>query len=411
MKRPPAGSSPPEEGGLAWLSDIPFDGAWYPIANTAQLNDVDEGANGGSTIESAIIAQWNGFGANSTGKIWVSLASGHEQNNNQGWQNFTASINLNVDVPAWTLEHVGTSRTWLEAWPFPYNPVDPENPTTTERFRGALGGNHYPASLASSQAGLRDGLPVGRHTYHSQVVIESTNRLMTFSGYAQAGIDYSLFGRSMKVDGYDIVNHLYDPPDTYTDVPGSAQGNPATVARHPDSENVYWCNSGPLFRRWNKADGTWTSLTITGLTSPDKRFIYYKGSLIDAVRSKWVGISLSTDLVSIDVSNESASSLAGTWVALSIPQTTTYADYSDLVHDLDNDRYIWLGGQSNTNTAPTGTLTTCYAITPDTGVMTAINTVLSPINGCQNRMHYFSNLGVIAYVPNFFSNVLVMRTR
>jgi hypothetical protein len=74
-------------------------------------------------------------------------------------------------------------------------------------------------------------------------------------------------------------------------------------------------------------------------------------------------------------------------------------DYSSLVHDLDNDRYITVQGA------------VMYAIDPVTGASSVIGSVPKAVNGAQNRLAYFQQVGGVAYLPQFSSDILFLPTR
>ena len=134
----------------------------------------------------------------------------------------------------------------------------------------------------------------------------------------------------------------------------------------------------------------WSTITPTGGNPGSWQF---HPSLIDASRNRWVHLNEFNYLQSIDLTTSGS-----TQVAIS-GALTAIDDYSAVVHDLDNDRYITVQG------------TSIYAINPVTGVSTLLGTVPAAVNGIHNRLAYFKELGGIAYLPGFSSNILFMPTR
>jgi hypothetical protein len=69
------------------------------------------------------------------------------------------------------------------------------------------------------------------------------------------------------------------------------------------------------------------------------------------------------------------------------------------VHDTDNDRYVTVQG------------TVMYAISPVTGESVVIGNVPAAVNGVNNRLAYFRDVGGIAYLPQFNSDIFFLPTR
>src|SRR2546423_482105 len=78
---------------------------------------------------------------------------------------------------------------------------------------------------------------------------------------------------------------------------------------------------------------------------------------------------------------------------------TTQLEQSGFVHDLDNDRYLVLDGAGMV-----------YAINPTSGATAVIFKMPTPSNGVFNRFAYFKDLGGVAYLPRFASNIIFMPT-
>jgi hypothetical protein len=324
------------------------------IANTAKLNGVWAEGNG-TQLGANVINSWNGLAAGPT-TWWAAANGGHDQGNRDGWENKVFKLDLAADAPRWTMVHPGSR--WVDVSIY----------------------SHY-----------ADGLPTSRHSYYASQFIAARNRVMQFGVSAPYAIGFAppAFQGGPNVDGFDIVTSRWDPARTYADAPFSWTA--MSVTKHPVTEDVYISARGK-FARWTQATNTWLILQPTGLGSLTSW--QFHPSVIDPVRNRWVHLNENGPVLQfVDLSTMVGSKLAITGAVTSVK------DYSPLVHDLDNDRYVTLQGSN------------VYTIDPATGVSTLLAMVPRPVNGVHNRFAYFKDLGGIAYLPEFSSNVLFIPTR
>jgi hypothetical protein len=296
---------------------------------------------------------------------------------NGQWSNKVVSIDLSANAPTWVLQYRGSE----------YSSV----PTYQQMDSGKL--DYY-----------LDGLPTSRHTYYANQYIGKRNRIMMFyDGAAYGGGSHI----SAAVDGYRIGDKRYDPAGTWAKssiyTSSGANSFVPTAAKHPVTEDVYLGNNG-IFQKWTQATGTWSSIPI--YNPPGWEF---HGSVIDATRNRWVYCD-SGVLQFIDLN---------TWVVSTLPVTgvANFADiasqaYNTILHDLDNDRYLLIVG--NSYNGPDGQPPypgRVYGINPTTGAATLVASIPAAFNGVNNRATYFQSLGGVAYLPAYDSNILFMPTR
>jgi hypothetical protein len=328
----------------------------YPIAKTANLDGVWAQGNG-SSMESNVINAWNGLAAGPT-TWWAAANGGHDQGNGNGWENKVYKIDLAADKPMWTLVHPGSPRTAVTA------------------------ADHY-----------ADGLPTSRHTYYSSQYIASRNRIMLFGAAAPYSIGFPApaFQAGANVDGFDVSAKKWDPAGTYANSP--VFNTAMSVAKDPATDDVYVA-ARAKFAKWSAATNTWSNVSPKGINGSYSSY-EFKPSLIDSARHRWVHLAdkPAPMLQFIDLATSAYSQ-----VALTGPLTSV-EDYSSLVHDLDNDRYITVQGA------------VMYAIDPVTGASSVIGSVPKAVNGAQNRLAYFQQVGGVAYLPQFSSDILFLPTR
>jgi hypothetical protein len=325
------------------------------LPNTASLNGVALQGNG-NTMGSNVINAWNGLAAGPT-TWWAAANGGHDAGNGNGWENKVFTIDLAADAPRWTLVHPGSPRTAVTATA------------------------HY-----------ADGLPASRHSYYSAQFIASRNRVMQFGVAAPYSIGFPApaFQGGPIVDGFNIETSRWDPAGTYPDAP--FMWTAIAVAKHPTTDDVYIAARGQ-FAKWTQATNRWATITPAGMNGAYSSYEFHP-SLIDARRNRWVHLGRVGPLLHfIDLTTTRYTNLAITG------PLTTVLEYTPLVHDLDNDRYVTVQGS------------TMYAIDPRTGVSSVLATVPAAVNGVQNRLAYFQALGGIAYLPQFSSNILFLPTR
>ncbi len=346
----------PSTGLPAWRQGLTV-GA---IANTSSMNGQALLGNGNQAA-SALIDNWSGLAAGPT-TWWSCAASGHDAGNGNGWENKTVKIDLWAHVPRWALVHPGS-----------------------------------PFSAVQAEAYYTDGLPCSRHVYYTAHYFASLNRVLLFgaAGVYSIGFPAPAFQGGGEVDGYRVDLDNWDPAGSWADLPSDVQWLSNSIAKHPVTEDVY-VGARENFAKWTRSTNTWSSLFFT----PDNHTadsMEFHGSLIDATRDHWVhlhwqGLDLTTiNLTTLAVTR---TTITGPYVGGDIEQ------YSTIVHDLDNDRYVTLKG------------TTLYAIDPTTAVSSVIATGLpSATNGSNNRLAYFQRLGGMAYLPSYASDILFIPTR
>jgi len=353
----------------SWRKVMTQKDKFQPIANTATLNGLPDA--GGSTTPTIVGGQWqdidtwNGFAADATS--WWGVAMGGHAGQ---WSNKVIKIDFSADAPKWTMEYAGS----------PYSAV----PSYTQMDSGKL--DYY-----------FDGLPTSRHTYYANHYIGKRNRVMMFYDGASYG---AASHASAVVDGYRVQDKQYDPKGTWSPsgiFSGSgANSRVPTAAKHPITEDVYVANSS-VFQKWSQATGQWSTLPVA--TADTWQF---HGSLIDGKRNRWVYCDGGLHFIDLTTLAYSSKTVTGdsNFVA------DAGGDYSTIVHDLDNDRYLLFTG--NTASGPNGKV---YAINPDTAVATLLATIPAAYNGVNNRATYFQSLGGVVYLPEYGSNVLFMPTR
>jgi hypothetical protein len=205
-------------------------------------------------------------------------------------------------------------------------------------------------------------------------------------GFATAGA----FQGGPTVDAFDVNAKSWDPPDTWQPItPAQASWTAVGVTKHPVTEDVY-VSAREAFTKWSAATGQWTTISPQGGNPGSWEF---HPSLIDSLRNRWVNFDGTNVMRMLDLTTSAYTRVAGSG------PLPTIQDYSAVVHDLDNDRYVTVQG------------TGVYAINPSTGASVQIGTVPAALNGSQSRLAYFRDLGGIAYLPSYDSNVLFMRTR
>lgn len=317
---------------------------WFTIPMTSNM--------GGKTLNTATVNAWNGFGAGDG--LWVAAADGGHQDSSE---DKVISIDFKVDAPMWALQHAGSV-----------------NSIPTDKTRYA------------------DGLPASRHTYYQAHVIRARNRVMLFGGSAVNVASLT----TAELEGFDLTAKQWDAVGTHPNAPFSyaVMG----CAKHSITEDVY---IGGLnkFAKWTQATDKWSVLALPNQGGAGGW--EYKPSFIDVMRNEWVllnGIIRKIDLTTLAWSDHPITGAL----------TGNTFDYSMIVHDLDNDRYVTIQGGNAQGGAVNANV---YAINPITFVSTLLGTVPAAYNGVNNRMAYFQSLGGIAYLPRFESNILFMPTR
>lgn len=352
---------------------------------------------------------WNGY-ALATDALLLAAASGHYQSTGPGWHNFAFRLDLAADALAWAVDFAG-SRLTIDA-----------NGLLDAQGRADIAHPYYP-----------DLRPCGRHTYQSAIAINARHRVALFGSMATAGQDQTPWYKGgPQVDTYDWLAHDYDKPASvdaadspyipripFTEHIGGNRWTPEalnlyvpSVAKHPDTEDVYWTSSEGFFK-WAQATNLWSRLTLTNSTSAT-RYWWYRGSCVDRLRGsngagRWFTFQKNNstgawNVVWIDLGNAyrvDTMPLSGAIASLG-----ALGD-SHMVHDLDSDRYVYVGG-----TGSNGTQTTkMCAINPDSGVVSEIATVYLPVNGCHTRLQWSRKYGGLFYWGRSIDDMQFMATR
>jgi hypothetical protein len=359
---PPPGTASPTFP--AWRVNQPV-GTWFQIANTSSMQPIPAPwqppfslPHGGPVHD--IINAWNGLMRGGT--TWYSNKAGGDGN----WQNATTSIDLNVDAPQWTLVAAGSA----------FSAVNPTLP-------------YY-----------NDGRPVSIHTYFSQAVV--ANRLMTFGDYAAYAINNPGYGAGRYINSFNLSTGDYDPAGTWANIPSSFgwdMSRSIAVCRDPNTQ-IVWLAASYFFAKWDS--GTWTTITPStgGVT-----FLAFDGyaTCIDTKRNRWVGLHDGSPYYNVGVVRLQVIDLT-THVMTEIPlagtmPTSPLLNNCAMTYDQDGDRYLVQQG------------TSVFAVTPTTGSSTLIGTLPAAFNGPWNRFEYFPDLGGVAYLPEYASNIYFMPTR
>jgi hypothetical protein len=343
-----------------WRQGLPV-GVFSEIPNTANLS----GAAAQYPDASYIIDVWNGLAPGPT-SWWSAAASGHG-----AWINPTLKIDFAADAPKWTLVHPGTK-----------------------------------ASDVNYLAYYNDGLPTSRHTYYTTQFISAAHdrngldRVMLFTSYAAYGIGIpNAFSGGPQVDSFQVATSQWDPAGTFEPIP--AYSPLLSIAKHPQTEDIYACADYTL-QKWTASTGKWTALTTTGARLLGWN---YMPSMVDGKRNRLIGITDGRPYYGPTIRLQ-AIDLA-TLVLTEYPITgslasKTMSEGSMLVHDPDNDRYLFFNQESGS--------VQVYSINPGDGASTWLLTAPGPVYNINGRVAYFEKLGGIAYLPRYSSNVLFLPT-
>lgn len=332
---PPSGAPSPNPTSYpAWRQPLPV-GTFSTIANTANMN--------GTTANTGTINAWNGFAASDN--TWFSALNGGHADS---WENKVIKFDFSQAAPKWTLVNNGSNAP------------------------GAANALYYP-----------DGLPASRHTYYTAQYVKTRNRLIMMGSPAVWGTGSA---GGPNVDGFDLAANRWDAAGSWPSIP-FASGTVGAVAKHPQTEDIYYGNNGK-FGRWIMTTGLWETFSVPG--NPQWMF---KPTLIDVARNRWVEAAGQT-LYFIDLATKQYTSRAITGMG-----SNQIGDYAGMTHDLDNDRYV-------VNAA--GVI---FTVDPASGAAQQIAILPVPVNGSSSRFTYFKDLGGIAYLPTFASNVYFMPTR
>jgi hypothetical protein len=222
-------------------------------------------------------------------------------------------------------------------------------------------------------------------------------------------------GTLATVDSFNLDGNVWDVSGTYPnnfspypDSPVVSPNGITAVCKHPTTGDVYIA-AEYKFTKWSPLAPTTYTAVLPGLT-PILGAWQAHGTCIDTIRNRWVCLYSPTAITTssavlkfINLSNNTHSELAVTMNGASFPLNP----YAQMVHDLDNDRYIFIHSFHNHATP-----CPVYALNPTTGVVTQISTMTpNPYNGMNGRLAYVPSLGGVVCHPRYSSNVLFMPTR
>lgn len=374
----------PISGTANMAGNIPSSGpAVYPT--TAGKNQYD-------------IDTFSGFAADA--HSWWGVAMG---GHNGQWSNKVFRIDFSQDQPTFALDNIGTQET-------NYNSVTGGNfvpPADTMDSPTLI--NYYNAAPFNG-TWTNDGLPCSRHTYFANHYIAARHRVfMFYMGSSFGGSSH----RSNHVDAYDVNAKLYDPKGTWQDH-GLYQGagaNRITIAcaKHPITEDVYGSNNG-VWQKWTQTTAAWSPITPTSLSYS---VWSSQGSMIDGGRNVWISF-VSGAMQSINLSTMVCTTTMLTGTGAATFQAEVAPDnynFAVPIHDLDNDRYLVFTGlmDASENVIWPGRV---FAVDPGTGSCTiVVNSSTPPFNGYMTRVAYFAELGGVAYLPRYSSDIQFLPTR
>jgi hypothetical protein len=343
--------TPPMTGLPAWRAGKTV-GTWFEIANTIGTNGTIPPEWAGS------INGWNGFGANDSA-LWFAAAGGHGE-----WQNPVIGVELNVDVPKWTLA----------------KPSSPQSAVTV--------GAYY-----------TDGTPTSRHTYQSTQVVG--DRVYLFGAYATFATGFTDAGAFMggpNVDAFNLTTQQWDKAGTWTGPPFYVWI--AAVCRDPRDNAVYYAGDYTIARwtagKWSEPLQGRPGWRETGMDAWQSM-----GCAVDTKRGRVLSIVdgqpyYEAGVVRLQYVDTKTNALGRINVTGDLKAITTG---NATVYDPDGDRYLYfMAGK-------------VYAINPETGASVMLWTLTPPIASTENRAAYLPKLGGVAYLPRYDSNVLFLPTR
>ncbi|MGM9481483.1 hypothetical protein ACS5PN_09860 [Roseateles sp. NT4] len=336
----------------AWMASKAI-GEWFEIPDTA-------GAGG------AAIDAFSGMAINElTSEILIAAAGGHSDSAD----NRVVSLSLAADTPSW-VTRLAPSKT-----------------------------------VAQNVAYYTDGLPSSRHLYSSLHFVPQLNRLMLFGAYATYGSAWAF----PKIDGFNLDTNKWDAAGTWPEMPSGQYG--ATAIRSTGEIVSTGLN------KWSPVDRKWTDLAATRIADSARWPIAFdarRGQLFslqwgdgqgfDPQRMVSSRIPLGSNQ-QIAVSFNPSAALTQ-WLA----EKPTYAA---LDYDMDNDRFLFYGGQGNA----AGRV---YVITPndsnvwDMSLLSvgagSVKIAATPDSGVHNRLRYIPALRGFVLLARSSSNLYFMRT-
>jgi hypothetical protein len=380
---------PPSPSGTypAWRNAMIAKDTIYPIANTASMNGQDILPNSNATQNNPIDA-WCALAADEH-SLYSLLGRGHNAGNGNAWANNSSKFDMSVDVPRWQLVEVGSLLSAVTVY-------------------------------ASSYL---DRKPPSMHTYG--YVHNSGDKIFVVGACATCGIGYppgpngeAPYQAGPEMRGFDKATNTWDAPGTWPNCPIAGAENMVACVDSRTGDIYIAREVRPHINKFTRATGTWSSSYIL---NPDQTAVFDPGDfrahphLIDAVRNRWIhfGPTHQEDgghffVQMIDLTTHVMTTAAITGALVTDGKTDTDEGCA-ICHDIDNDRYLTVQSR------PAWPNYAIYAIDPKTLISTRIvDSVPGPAQngqGVWDRLKYFQELGGVAYLPNYASNVLFMPTK
>ncbi len=361
----------------AWRTSMTTVDSVYQILNTANMAGNMPATTGGRPVvgfgKSALdFAAWSGMAADGTS--WWGMANGGDYSQ---WSNKVFRVDFTQSQPQYNLVYHGTTEAVVTAdkaanWDGPY---------------------------------YSDGSPQAAQTYYTLHRCVARNYIFRVAASAV----WTSSHKFSAMTGFNIAANVYDPAGTWPDSGLNASGLVPSIAKHPTTEDIWGTWFGD-WHVWSQSTGLWTQFTQNTTQWG------YHAMVIDASRNRLVYLECGPtkggiiEFMDMTTHTYSAASLTGAGAAGLT--TDAYAEHCVLVHDLDNDRYLFFGGNSNPYSSNPGPYPgVIYAINPTTHAATKVADIVAPINGWNNRVAYFHSFGGVAFVPAYEYNIFFMPTR
>jgi len=353
-------------------------GAFFEIPNTANLNGavMPASLNGANVVD-----EWSGWAA-STRKLWFAASTGHGT-----WQNPVIEIDLSADAPRWATLDPGSKSSDVDLGPY-----------------------------------YADGRPTSRHTYWTSQFLsgkkfaDGQDRvfLVTAYGTYATGLAGGYAG-GRHVDAFRVADRKWDAAGTWADAP---VGLPLTAVFSDPASNRMFVAAGTQTRGdanglsvFDPAVNQWQPIGTTPAYPAPGRMLEWQAhaAVIDTKRNLAVCLhdgkpndaSGTIRLNRVDLATGAVTNVLLTGDL----QGESISNYPAMVYDPDGDRYL-------VALASPGQSSKIYAIDADSGASRLIAAIGTPVTAAAvGRLSYLADLGGVAYLPRFASNVMFMPTR